>query len=131
MSVPSDSSLNCRPLRRRQFLRQATRLEAAAFSVPLEAWVAQSGTVTVPGDGYGPQAPAKNEATGLPLLELPRGFRYVSFGWTGDELVDGGRTPGAHDGMAAFAWRPDACGLSAITKSRAAPRRDQPALTDD
>ena len=74
--------------------------------MPLEAWVARSGSAPAPVDGYGPLAPVKDEATGLPSLELPRGFRYVSFGWTGDELIDGGRTPGAHDGMAAFAWRP-------------------------
>jgi hypothetical protein len=26
----------------------------------------------------------RDETTGLPLIELPEGFRYVSFGWTGD-----------------------------------------------
>ncbi|MDE0626559.1 MAG: DUF839 domain-containing protein [Bryobacterales bacterium] len=52
---------------------------------------------------YGPLQPAKDEATGLPLLHLPAGFRYVSFGWTGDPLRGGVHTPGAHDGMAAFA----------------------------
>ena len=55
-------------------------------------------------DGYGPIAPVRDEATGLPLLELPTGFRYISFGWTGDLMDDGQRTPAAHDGMAAFAW---------------------------
>jgi uncharacterized protein len=106
MTVPSDSSSNLPSLQRRQFLRQASLLGAAAFSVPLEAWVARSRSGTAPGDGYGPLTPVKDEATGLSLLELPSGFRYVTFGWTGDELVDGWRTPGAHDGMAAFAWRP-------------------------
>ena len=52
--------------------------------------------------GYGPLVAVKDETTGLPLLEVPEGFRYLSYGWTGDPL-DGGRfTPGAHDGMAAF-----------------------------
>lgn len=27
--------------------------------------------------------PTADESTGLPLLRLPDGFRYVSFGWTG------------------------------------------------
>ena len=39
----------------------------------------------------------------LPLLSLPRGFEYVSYGWTGDMMNDGLRTPSSHDGMAAFA----------------------------
>ncbi len=53
--------------------------------------------------GYGPLRPAKDETTGLPLLHLPAGFRYLSFGWAGDPLREGLHTPGAHDGMAAFA----------------------------
>jgi secreted PhoX family phosphatase len=36
----------------------------------------------------------------LPLLSLPRGFRYTSFGWTGDLMTDGSPTPARHDGMA-------------------------------
>jgi len=41
--------------------------------------------------------------TCLPLLELPEGFRYMTFGWTGDPMDDGRRVPPLHDGMAAFA----------------------------
>jgi secreted PhoX family phosphatase len=52
--------------------------------------------------GYGPLRPTKDATTGLPLLELPEGFRYFSFGWTGDAMDDGRRTPPLHDGMAAF-----------------------------
>jgi uncharacterized protein len=58
--------------------------------------------VRASGLGYGPLAPVKDETTGLPLLMLPAGFRYRSFGWTGDRLEDGVPTPPAHDGMAAF-----------------------------
>ena len=43
--------------------------------------------------------PAPDETTGLPLLMLPEGFRYVSFGWTGDLMSDGVVTPNQHDGM--------------------------------
>ena len=53
--------------------------------------------------GYGRLQPVRDETTGLPLLHLPAGFRYLTFGWTGDPLADGRATPGAHDGMAAFA----------------------------
>jgi hypothetical protein len=57
---------------------------------------------------YGPLAPVLDETTGLPLLMLPQGFRYLSFGWTRDPLNDGSPTPGAHDGMAAFSgWTGD------------------------
>ncbi|MEM7473775.1 MAG: alkaline phosphatase PhoX [Planctomycetota bacterium] len=43
--------------------------------------------------------PAKDEATGLSLIRLPEGFRYVTYGWTGDPMSDGSPTPSAHDGM--------------------------------
>lgn len=33
--------------------------------------------------GYGPLYPTKDESTGLELLNLPEGFRYMSYGWTG------------------------------------------------
>jgi uncharacterized protein len=54
------------------------------------------------GTDYGPLSPVRDEATGLPLLLLPRGFRYISYGWTGDAMANGAPTPGSHDGMAAF-----------------------------
>ncbi|MEE4381401.1 MAG: alkaline phosphatase PhoX [Pseudomonadales bacterium] len=44
--------------------------------------------------------PVADETTGLELLKLPRGFRYSTFGWTGDGMNDGSRTPDRHDGMA-------------------------------
>ena len=65
----------------------------------------QGTSSTGSGAGYGPLRPAKDETTGLPLLHLPAGFRYLSFGWTGDPLLGGLQTPAAHDGMAAFSWR--------------------------
>jgi hypothetical protein len=33
--------------------------------------------------GYGPLYPTRDETTGLELLMLPRGFKYLSFGWRG------------------------------------------------
>jgi secreted PhoX family phosphatase len=41
-----------------------------------------------------------DETTGLPLLQLPDGFRYRTFAWTGDLLSDGIPCPASHDGMA-------------------------------
>jgi secreted PhoX family phosphatase len=92
-------------LDRRTFLRQSVLAGSLAFARPLEAFWARldAGDRGVwHGLDYGPLVPTKDENTGLPLLELPEGFRYLSFGWTGDPLEGGRPTPGAHDGMAAF-----------------------------
>ncbi len=47
--------------------------------------------------------PTPDETTGLPLLRLPEGFRYQSFGWTKDPMGDGSLTPEMHDGMGVVA----------------------------
>jgi secreted PhoX family phosphatase len=95
-------------LSRRRFL--STALGAAALSAPFAALEARA-LAQPPTDArrkkhfspdYGPLAPVRDHTTGLPLLWLPRGFEYVSYGWTGDRMDDGLATPSAHDGMAAF-----------------------------
>ena len=48
---------------------------------------------------YGATAPVNDLITGLPLIELPAGFSYKSYGWTGDLMNDGAATPSHHDGM--------------------------------
>jgi secreted PhoX family phosphatase len=91
---------------RRSFLKSAA---AGAAAIPLTAFSARAQEPAKPGvrrghtEGYGPLFETLDETTGLPLLMLPRGFQYVSFGWRGDVLDDGTVTPGSHDGMAAFA----------------------------
>ena len=95
---------------RRTFLSLAG---AAIGAAPFHALAGRTAAATrgqssaggrIPGEvGYGPLQPVRDETTGLPLLHLPTGFRYLTFGWTGDPLADGRATPGAHDGMAAFA----------------------------
>jgi uncharacterized protein len=90
---------------RRAFLKTAA---AAAAAVPFQALIARAETLSGSGArvlrraGYGPLVPAVDETTGLPLLKLPEGFRYVSFGWKGDVMADGTLTPGEHDGMGCF-----------------------------
>jgi secreted PhoX family phosphatase len=49
---------------------------------------------------YGPLSPKIDGTTGLPLLELPDGFSYWSYSWTGDPLAGGTLCPNLHDGMA-------------------------------
>jgi secreted PhoX family phosphatase len=92
---------------RRSFLRSAAVTAAAA--VPFHALTARlaadgghRGGRRRHDAGYGPLFPTQDATTGLPLIALPAGFRYMSFGWTGDPLADGTPTPGAHDGMAPF-----------------------------
>jgi uncharacterized protein len=97
---------------RRSFLTYSSLVAAtAAVTTPFHALSARADDRDRRGRGrgcspdYGPLAPAKDHTTGLPLLQLPAGFEYVSFGWTGDLMSSGAPTPGNHDGMAAFAAR--------------------------
>ena len=92
---------------RRSFLRSAVAGTAAipftAFIERMSAQGHRGGVRRGHTAGYGPLFPTEDRTTGLPLLLLPEGFKYSSFGWTGDPLESGALTPGAHDGMAAFA----------------------------
>lgn len=103
---------------RRRLLQGSGALMASSFVGAMSALHSQRAfaatgkqTVSAPSP-YGPIAPAADLATGLPLLQLPAGFSYQSFGWTGDPMSDGRPTPGTHDGMAVVA------GGSAVSRSR-------------
>jgi len=86
---------------RRTFLRRGAMGAGALWMFSLEELLARRGFGSVAGPSpYGPTAPVRDETTGLPLLQLPAGFRYLTYAWTGDRLADGIRCPGAHDGMA-------------------------------
>lgn len=54
---------------------------------------------------YGAIAPVNDMTTGLPLIQLPPGFTYKSFGWTGDIMTNGQPCPNRHDGMAVITTR--------------------------
>ena len=104
-AAPSGSGLG-----RRSLLRGAAAVAAgtAAASIPFEALAARTAAAAPAkfdfGGGYGPLAPVRDQATGLELLKLPRGFEYISYGWTNDPMTDGVPTPNAHDGMGAFRY---------------------------
>ena len=102
---------------RRSFLKRASVMAGAA-AIPFTALNARTaGAQTVrrgETGGYGPLFPVEDQTTGLPLITLPVGFKYLTFGWTGDPLTSGGQTPGAHDGMAAF---PAGNGLTRIVRN--------------
>ncbi len=96
------------PLSRRGFL-QSGALGAASFVGALQMLQSRQAEAHGRrhlGSGYGPIAPVKDLATGLPLLQLPAGFHYSSFGWTGDLMRNRQPTPGAHDGMAVVGFGP-------------------------
>ncbi len=75
------------------------------MAAPLEALARQLTNADQPAvsKGFGVLSAARDEATGLPLLKVPEGFRYTTYGWRFDALANGIRTPGLHDGMGAFA----------------------------
>ncbi len=94
--------------RRRGLLKGSGAAIAAAFGGPLAAMSARFANAEecIAGDAsalvpspYGEPVPTPDLSTGLPVLELPPGFSYKSFGWTGDVMADGRVTPNAHDGM--------------------------------
>jgi len=88
-------------LDRRAFLiggAAAAAWAVRAWARPFEAFAERG----VRAGGYGALAPVADETTGLPLLKLPPGFRYLSLGWAGDPMTDGRPTPPGHDGGAAF-----------------------------
>lgn len=85
---------------RRRILQGGLGLGAMAVGLaPVGRLLAEAGVRGGAHSGYGPLAPARDLNTGLPLLRLPEGFSYTSFGWTHEPMADGQRTPPAHDGM--------------------------------
>jgi uncharacterized protein len=96
---------------RRKFLRRGAMGAGALWMLSLQDMAARSKhREPVVKDGvspYGPPRPQKDETTGLELLQLPEGFRYWSYSWTGDVMSDGVRCPNLHDGMAVVdEWEP-------------------------
>ncbi|WP_237060415.1 alkaline phosphatase PhoX [Microbulbifer sediminum] len=107
-----DNNNDAPTLDRRQFCKSGLGAGAASLAFSSLASRAAAGTGAGYGRGregdspdYGPLQPTRDLATGLPLLALPRGFEYLSFGWTGQLMDDGRATPTDHDGMAVCARR--------------------------
>ncbi len=87
-------------LARRDFLRRALVASGGlALSPSLGGLRGLLSAHAATEPGYGPLAPVADATTGLPLLRLPARFSYTSFGWPGDLLAGGGRTPPDADGM--------------------------------
>lgn len=92
---------------RRTLLKGGSAAIAAAFGAPIAALAsraAEAACQAAPASSlsvspYGPIAPVNDLSTGLPILQLPPGFSYKTYGWRGDLMSDGLVTPSAHDGM--------------------------------
>lgn len=100
-------------------LLASTGTQALAAHGALAASGRRGNAIKAPDNGgYGPLGPVLDRTTKLPLLLLPAGFEYASFGHEssyakqlnsslGLSLLTAGSddqpTPGRHDGMAAFA----------------------------
>ncbi len=98
--------------RRRQLLQGSGALAAGGMASILgglqvrNAMAATGGKQLLTAESpYGALAPVNDLSTGLPLLQLPAGFSYRSYGWSGDAMDDGRPTPNAHDGMAVVGAR--------------------------
>lgn len=88
---------------RRDLLKSALTLGAFGALSSCARLAGTRGGIRMPAEaGFGPLSLVRDETTGLPLLKLPPGFRYVTIGWHRDPLSDGTPTPAMHDGMAAF-----------------------------
>ena len=107
---------------RRDFVKL---LSAGALVAPLAA-MHHRAAIGAPafGPGFGPLTPmlplnthelfserapglVNFDFRGLPLISLPEGFRYTSFGWAREPLDRDVPTPGAHDGMGVVAVEGD------------------------
>ena len=94
--------------KRRNLLKGLAGAHALPFIGALGALQARqaqaaNGTTELVESPYGPIAPTNDMITGLPLLQLPPGFSYKSFGWRGDLMDNGLPCPGGHDGMGVIA----------------------------
>lgn len=100
---------------RRGLLKGGGAAVAAAFAGPITAYAARvdrslGSCAAAPASGlmdspYGAVAPVNDLVTGLPIIELPPGFSYKSYGWAGDLMTDGLLTPAVHDGMGVVVQR--------------------------
>ncbi|WP_256669886.1 PhoX family phosphatase [Pseudomonas sp. OIL-1] len=89
---------------RRNLLKGGMALAAAVpFVTTLQAFATRQAHAANPlprmAGPYGRLKAVKDMTTGLELLQLPDGFNYKTFSWTGDLMIDGQPVPGSHDGM--------------------------------
>ncbi|NOR19858.1 MAG: DUF839 domain-containing protein [Xanthomonadales bacterium] len=89
---------------RRGFLKHGL-VAAGGLGLGVLAWSRFTRSGDTPGFHHqlGPLYPVNDLTTGLPILKLPKGFRYHSFAWAGETLADGYLSPMSCDGMGVVA----------------------------
>ena len=89
---------------RRGFLKHGL-VAAGGLGLGVAAWsrFARNGEPPAAHHQLGPLYPVNDQSTGLPILKLPKGFRYHSFAWAGETLGDGYPSPESCDGMGVVA----------------------------
>jgi secreted PhoX family phosphatase len=93
---------------RRDFLQRTSRLGTMVVCGSFASFGARLSRGEYPEKNlYGELIQTLDRSTELPLIKLPEGFRYCSFGWTGQPLSNGEPTPASHDGMAVIAETED------------------------
>ena len=97
-SFLSDLSGETGSVSRRGFLQASAAVGSWSVALSFDGLMKRA-AVAAERRSVGPLQSTVDETTGLPLLKLPAGFRYLSYGWKGDLMSDGAPTPGAHDGM--------------------------------
>lgn len=90
---------NIMSIHRRQFLHQASITTLALSGLQRLAWAQQA--IIDPHHGIDRYGALDSDANGM--IDLPPGFEYQIISRAGDAMSDGLNTPGAFDGMAAFA----------------------------
>lgn len=91
---------NISPSRRNLLKGMSTLPFVGAFAaLQAQQALAANGSTALVDSPYGAIAPVNDLTTGLPLLQLPPGFVYKSYGWRGDLMTNGKTCPGGHDGM--------------------------------
>lgn len=93
---------------RRAFLVGSVGIATVTIATVLAAQRSRRMTVSAGGSAsvlgpYGPLRPVADLETSLPLLQLPEGFEYRSWSWSGDPMTNGQPTPDRHDGMGVIA----------------------------
>lgn len=93
-------------MHRRNFLIGAAAgglaLSFDGFLRRTEALMLQGSLANLKAAGYGDLFEVAAKNTGEKLLRLPKGFQYNVLGRAGEIMKDDRKTPGNHDGMAAF-----------------------------
>jgi uncharacterized protein len=100
MIEPNEASREVSRSNRRSFLKRSAVGAGAVWTASLQSFmVRRAEAAPLTPSPYGPISPKNDEATGLPLIQLPDGFKYITYSWTGDVMADGVKCPNLHDGM--------------------------------